>query len=102
MQRLPLGPEPDDQGGPIAHVADADVVSTADLTRLAADRVGVLDIMSGDLRGSTAFSAPCFGPGCSQKRPPAPFSPISQLWVDHSPRNPHFRPPSPKPPSPLR
>ena len=102
MQTLPFGPEPHDQGGPSAHVGGADVVSTADVTRLAADRVGVLDIVSGDLQGSTAFSAACFGPGCSQKRPRALFSPISQLWLDHSPRNPHFRPPSPKPPSPLR
>ena len=58
------------------------MVSTADVTRLAADRVGVLDIMSGDLRGSTAFSATCLGPGCPRKRPRALFSPISQLWLD--------------------
>lgn len=82
MQRLPFGPEPDDQGGPSAPVGDADGVSTADVTRLAADRVGVLDIMSGDLRGSTAFSAACFGPACPQKRPRALFSPISQLCLD--------------------
>ncbi len=75
MQTLPPGPEPDDQGGPSAHVGDADVVSTADGTRLAADRVGVLDIMSGDLRGSTAFSAACFGPACSSKASPSPVQP---------------------------
>jgi hypothetical protein len=82
VQRLPLGPEPDDQGGPSAHVGDADAASTADVTRLAADRVGVLDIMSGDLRGSTALSAACFGPDCSQKRPRALYSPTSQLRLD--------------------
>jgi hypothetical protein len=82
VQRLPFGPEPDDQGGPSAPVGDADGVSTADVTRLAADRVGVLDIMSGDLRGSTAFSAACFGPGCSQNRPRALLSPTPQLCLD--------------------
>jgi hypothetical protein len=99
VQTLPLGPAPDDQGGPGAHVGDADVVSTADLTRLAADRVGVLDIMSGDLRGSTAFSAACFGPGRSQKRPPALFSPISQLCLD--PFSPESTPSAPFPQTPI-
>ena len=82
MRRLPFGPEPDAQAGPGAHAGDADVVSTAVVTRRGADRVEVLDIMSGALRGSTALSAACFGPDCPQNRPQARLSPTPRLWLN--------------------
>ena len=57
MRRLLFGPETDDQGGQSPHAGAAGRGSTVVVNCRAVDRVGVLEAMSGDLRGSTAFSA---------------------------------------------
>ena len=91
MRRLPFGPETEDQGGPNAHADAAGMGSTVVVTRRPADRLGVPVVISGDLRGSTAFSAACFGHRCRPNGPKVMPSP-----------SPEFRPLRPVVPARLR